>query len=296
MASRLPTIPALQTFEAVSRHGTFVSAAEERCVSPSAVSHQIGDLESLLEVQLFVREHQGVKLTREGRYYLEHVQAFLSGLSTATSAIRGHGRHEVIVHTYASISRRLLVPNLNRFMRAHPDIGVQCQHAPSDHMFLNESHAVSIMSGHPQTTDAECHELAQASLIPICSRRYADDAATLAEPEDIARHQLIRSSGWKDDWECWLAISGQANVPLSSGVTFPNRDTAVFAAENHLGLALAPRFITRMLGAESEVLLPFDFELPSPNLFLVVPKSIRDLDPVRIFCDWILEASKHLRG
>ena len=54
MFARLP-LTALRTFESAARLASFKGAAEELCVTPTAVSHQIRALEELLGVSLFER-------------------------------------------------------------------------------------------------------------------------------------------------------------------------------------------------------------------------------------------------
>ena len=48
MADTLPSITALRTLEAATRHNNFSEAADELNITPSAVSHQIRKLEELL--------------------------------------------------------------------------------------------------------------------------------------------------------------------------------------------------------------------------------------------------------
>ncbi|MCS5882011.1 LysR family transcriptional regulator [Klebsiella variicola subsp. variicola] len=56
----------LSTFEVAARHESFALAADELALTPSAVSHRINQLEEELGIQLFVRSHRKVELTREG--------------------------------------------------------------------------------------------------------------------------------------------------------------------------------------------------------------------------------------
>ena len=49
----LPPLDALRVFEAAARLSSFKAAAEELCVTPSAVSHQVAHLESVLKTPLF---------------------------------------------------------------------------------------------------------------------------------------------------------------------------------------------------------------------------------------------------
>ena len=71
--ARLPSFRLLSGFEAAARLGSYVLAADELCVSPSAVSHQIAQLEAQLDQPLFRRKGRGVELTVAGRVLHESV-------------------------------------------------------------------------------------------------------------------------------------------------------------------------------------------------------------------------------
>ena len=51
--NRIPPIQCLLTFEALARLRSVTHAAQEQCVTPSAVSHRVRQLEQLLGVKLF---------------------------------------------------------------------------------------------------------------------------------------------------------------------------------------------------------------------------------------------------
>ena len=54
-----PPLGALRVFEAVARNGGFGRAADELCVTQSAVSHQVRALEDWLGSALFARSGNG---------------------------------------------------------------------------------------------------------------------------------------------------------------------------------------------------------------------------------------------
>ena len=58
--------PQLETFLAVVESGSFNKAAERLYISPPAVIKQINLLEKSLDLQLFVRTHRGLRLTKAG--------------------------------------------------------------------------------------------------------------------------------------------------------------------------------------------------------------------------------------
>src|SRR5207245_1789426 len=64
VSSRIPPIQCLVTFEALARLRSATLAADELCVTPSAVSHRVRQLEEILGAKLFGRSD--FSLTTEG--------------------------------------------------------------------------------------------------------------------------------------------------------------------------------------------------------------------------------------
>jgi LysR family transcriptional regulator, glycine cleavage system transcriptional activator len=65
----LPSLTALRAFDAVARRSSFKAAAEELFVTPTAISHQIRQLEAHLGVRVLDRSPRAVSpaLFRNGR-------------------------------------------------------------------------------------------------------------------------------------------------------------------------------------------------------------------------------------
>lgn len=56
-----------EVFSEVARQKTFIAAAKQLQVTPSAISHSINSLEKELGFSLFVRSRSGVRLTPNGQ-------------------------------------------------------------------------------------------------------------------------------------------------------------------------------------------------------------------------------------
>ena len=57
----------IECFLAVAQTGSMSKAAEKMCVSQPAMSFQIREMERELQIPLFVRDHNGVRLTESGK-------------------------------------------------------------------------------------------------------------------------------------------------------------------------------------------------------------------------------------
>src|SRR5690606_40867659 len=60
---RLPSLATIQAFESAARLGSFGRAAEELCITASAIGKRISQLEAALGQPLFDRGSRGVSLT-----------------------------------------------------------------------------------------------------------------------------------------------------------------------------------------------------------------------------------------
>ncbi|MEQ8860706.1 MAG: LysR family transcriptional regulator [Pseudomonadales bacterium] len=74
----------LRAFCVAAQRLSFKQAADELCLTASAVSHQIRDLEDHLGVKLFERRTRAVVLTDDGRALFRDVHPHLSAIEQAT--------------------------------------------------------------------------------------------------------------------------------------------------------------------------------------------------------------------
>jgi DNA-binding transcriptional LysR family regulator len=70
----------LQSLYEIATTGSFSGAAEKLCLTQSAISHQIRNLEREFKVNLFERKGKIIKLTEEGKILFDVVSDFLNDL------------------------------------------------------------------------------------------------------------------------------------------------------------------------------------------------------------------------
>ena len=82
MADRIPPINCLVTFEALARIRSVTQTAHALCVTPSAVSHRIKLLETIVQRPLFYGND--FALTEGGQAYFEAVSEILKALKSCS--------------------------------------------------------------------------------------------------------------------------------------------------------------------------------------------------------------------
>jgi DNA-binding transcriptional LysR family regulator len=121
--ARLPSFRLLSGFEAAARLGSYVLAADELCVSPSAVSHQIAQLEAQLDQPLFRRKGRGVELTVAGKVLHDSVVRSLGVIRNGLQRIGTYFDEGLVTLVCpASVAHGWLQPRLGTMIDALPGL------------------------------------------------------------------------------------------------------------------------------------------------------------------------------
>ncbi len=117
----------LRVFTEVARHLSFVRAAQTLHITPPAVTMQVKELESLVELPLFDRRGRAVALTTAGEYFLVYARRLLSTLKEADDAMARFKKLETGLLTVGMVSTaKYFVPRLLALFREeHPGIDVR---------------------------------------------------------------------------------------------------------------------------------------------------------------------------
>ncbi len=118
----LPSLPALDIFLAVARHGSFLRAATERGVSPSALSHAIRGLEEVLGVRLFNRTNRSIRITAAGEHLLRRIGPALSDIAEAVEQVglyRDRAAGTLRLNVPRNAAELVVKPVMARFLAAY---------------------------------------------------------------------------------------------------------------------------------------------------------------------------------
>ncbi len=285
-----PPWSALVAFEAAARRLSFLDAAGELNVTPSAVSHQIRSLEEFLEIKVFHRLDKSVTLTTAGQSYYKMIRPALKKISDATEQIVTKAGGGVLTVTATPFfTTRWLLPRLYRFQEAHPKLEVRIHLAAEVVDFSRSDADVGIRLGNGALDKLKAFRLLTESQTPVCSQKLIkkDTSAILAS--DLKQFVLLGVDSCCDDWPYWFKKLGIDEENIKRGPEFQNTAQAIEAAVSGLGMALTDRrFVTPEL--ESGLLVtPIKETIEKPNSFyLVYPKENDEVPKIKVFRDWIL--------
>lgn len=289
----LPPLNTLRAFEAAARYESFNRAAQTLHITPSAVSHQIRQLEEDLGSELFERLPRRVRLNAIGRRFLVPVREALGQLASAAEQIRQPEESNLLTLSCTpSFLVGWLVPRLSDFHHAYPDLEVRLDTSPQ----LVDLHAsdvdacVRYAPSAQEFPDLEAHWLFGEELVPICSPAMVGEGGILQTPEDLKRVTLMHSFHRAGQWRNWLRAAGIEGVDTEQGPRFSTDSIAVEAAASGLGVALASRIVVAKQLAEGRVVIPFDVGFCHDyGYFLVYPPAAAGERRIAAFRDWILQ-------
>jgi len=286
----IPPLSALQAFETIARRKSFALAAEELHLTPSAVSHQVAKLESLLGVRLFERSARGVELTPAGQQYLQRVASALGAINTATEDLRHGVQDTLYVHSSPSFASLWLMPRIARFAERHPNISLMlsASHVHSD--FQLGQMDIDIRYGLPNWPNLEVEPVFTEHILPLASPEFIRTQA-LHEPQDLLRVPLIQSSVSVVQWPEWFSKFGGDQRPERMGLRFDRAMMSLDAAVQNLGVALESTSIGQSLIASGK-LQPVFAEYMCMQVrahFMVYPARHASRPEVKSFVEWLRE-------
>jgi DNA-binding transcriptional LysR family regulator len=182
----------LTAFIAVAETENVAQAAERLHISQSPLSRQIIQLEAQLGLQLFERTRQRIRLTDEGRLFLQEARGLIAHASAVQAAARtiaqGETGHIAVGYVEGAMHSSLLPRALARLQSAQPSATFELQPMGSAKQ-IEALHGRVIDFGlvysPPESPDIEFIEVSSEALMLVMGRHHE-----LATQADISAQDL----------------------------------------------------------------------------------------------------------
>lgn len=275
---------ALRAFEVSARHLNLTRAAQELCVTQTAVSQHIRNLEERLGKPLFRRLPRGLALTDEGLALLPVLADAFGRIAGALEQFSDTRPREVLtVGAVGTFAVGWLLPRLREFQQACPFVDLRLLTHNNRVDIAGEGLDCAIRFGDGAWHGTEADRLLEAPLSAMCAPSIAP---RLRAPADLAHESLLRSYR-ADEWAAWFSAAG-VPCPLVRGTVFDSSLALAEAAAQGAGVALLPvRLFQREL-QQGRLVQPFGTHIALGAYWLTRLKSRPPSAALQAFRGWLL--------
>jgi LysR family glycine cleavage system transcriptional activator len=292
--SRPPPLRNLRAFCIAARHKSFKAAADELALTPSAVSHQMKELEEVMGVRLFERKTRSLALTTAGHTLLDEIAPLLDMMDRSLAQFsRRNRRRNVRVLLPPFFASELFVPRLESFFALHPGIDIQVDTVdpwPSDHP-LSADVSIVLTNSEPQGVKAV--RLFPVKLAAVCARGFAAQVARLGR-EAFRETALIVQKARPFAWAKWANELGLDTPEPRNIIELDTMFSVARAAERGVGIALVPEILCEAWFRSGALVRLFALQLETEDSYFLVSRFQDAGKPeVAAITDWTLDQFCH---
>jgi len=302
MKRRLPSLSALECFEAVMNDRHVTRAAEGLNLSQSAVSRQIKNLEDFVRQPLFRRERKRLIPTDAANQFAAAVGPLLAELEAQTLKMITWGAYDKVLTLglLPTFGSRWLIPRLSGFTATRPDIQINIVTGLTHTDFVAANTDVAVQYGDGNWPGYTAHLLQEETIIAVVSPELAGSA----ESADIENFDRLTMRTRPTAWGEWQGREGDTKTPQppgtqatgsqTTGTQFENFTMMIEAVRAGLGVAVLPEMYVRDDITSGRLVAPFGEPMRSRGAYyLTYPDHLVETEKVSAFRDWLLgEAAK----
>ena len=294
---RLPPLNALRVFEVAARTGSYAEAASELGLTHGAVSRQIGALEGWLGQRLFTKSGRRMVVTPTASVFAAEVSLSFHRLTAAAEACGRPGVRRILrVSAPTSFAMRWLIPRLERFHAAHPDVEVAVTTVSTVHEELRGGFDVAVRRG-----VASMDAWPQHSAIPVLETidtlimsPALFERRPISKPADIEGHLLFASETRPGDWTDWLEAAGLSHLAGHPRQVFDHFFVTRQAVEDGLGIGIGPLPMLDIDIAAGRLMAPLpDIRVRRTGYVALVPRHADNVTLPATFVDWLAAEGGH---
>ncbi len=295
---KLPPLRALHAFEAAARHHSFAAAANELGVTPTAISHQIRQLEESCGVKLFQRRPRPLLLTSAGARLYPALRNGFDALATAMALLAEEDAQTPLrVTSPNAFASKWLVPRLPKWREENPTVALEIIGTDAVLDVRAGATDVAIRYARKPPLDLMAHEVFRDTFIPVCSPRLLEQHGPIERAADLLRFPLIHY-GWINSdpdaptWRQWLAVARSIDPdfnPLEKAwdLSFSEELHAIDAVIGGQGVAICSDVVVSNELRSGQLVKAHPLALPGYGFYLVSMPHSPQAPVIEAFSTWM---------
>jgi len=289
---RLPPLNSVRAFEAAVRLRSFTAAASELGVTQGAISRQIKIIERYLGVELFTPAGRGIMPTKRASEYAMELRAGLDRIGLATDQFaEAQASRMLRINSHQSFATSWLIPRLSDFQSRHPGIDMRIMTSSVPFEQLTDPFDIVFRRYPMRFPGYECRAIFDDFRLPVCSPE-ALARHPIARYEDLAHHTLLCHDNFAGTftgmWDRWLSLAGVDEKMQPARLHFEKFYVALLAANEGLGLVLAPIRLVSSDLSKGRLVAPFrEPAVPCNPVEMLFPAPPNDSSRTNAFVKWV---------
>jgi LysR family transcriptional regulator, glycine cleavage system transcriptional activator len=280
-------IRGLRSFCVASKCLSFKHAAAQLFLTPSAVSHQIKQLEEQLGLVLFKRGTRSIELTSSGKQFYQSIQPIIHQLESTISDFTHNQQNKTIVISLPEFfASELFIPRLSEWSEQNPDINLQLETVKSGSE-PSQVADLSIVLANGKPNASIVHELFPVRYAPACNKKLYKKLKNIGVSA-LRNTPLIlhRSRPWS--WHQWADQVNIDDFDPKQIIQFDSMFGVARAAQQGMGIALVPLPISKTWFSEQFLVKLFDDELnTNDRYYLIQHENMESKTELTLFANWV---------
>lgn len=273
-----------------ARYASISRAADVLHLTQSAVSKQIQELESTVDVKLFERVRKRLVLTPAGLRYEAAIRPLLAQLEAATLDLitSTDGGGALHISTLPTFGAKWLIPRLPAFQKLHPQIALNFVPFAQGYTFARPDLDCSILFGDGNWPGAVADYVIGREVVLIAPPTLKSKPL-LKKPHDIAKFTLLQHPSVPQAWVHWCDAHGVKGVNPLAGPQLDQFHSLIRAVMAGMGLGLVPRCLVQDDINTGLVSAPLnDGYVDDSGYYLCYPEGKSNLTQLVHFKQWLL--------
>ena len=289
---QLPALANLLALEATVRLASVTEAAHELCLTQSAITKQLNELEDFVGVPLLSRRKGAVAATPAGTQYLMRVRKAIAEIEDATlEVLNGQGKGgRLNLSVPISLGNIWLLPRLLQFAKQHPDIQINLSTkvGPVDLRLSGLDAAIMYCAGPPEGYFGL--KVMPLELFPVCAPELVHPGESLEGT--LARLPLLHQAAALEAWPSFYKAAGLDPPRVLKGPRYALLTMGLQSALSGLGVALLPDYVASdALQSGRLVQLSKVTYLAQKAYYFVCPQESIDAPVIAPFVQWLQRQS-----
>ena len=295
---KLPPLRALHAFEAAARHRSFAAAANELGVTPTAISHQIRQLEEACGVKLFQRRPRPLLLTSAGARLYPALRNGFDALATAMALLAEEDAQTPLrITSPNAFASKWLVPRLPKWREENPTVALEIIGTDAVLDVRAGATDVAIRYARRPPLDLMAYEVFRDTFVPVCSPRLLEQHGPIERAADLLRLPLIHYDWINSDpeaptWRQWLAVARSIDPdfnPLEKAwnLSFSEELHAIDAVIGGQGVAICSDVVVSNELRSGQLVKAHPLALPGYGFYLVSMPHSPQASVIEAFSTWM---------